>query len=120
MSTPMTGGYRPTENKGNVVIYVTTGTDEEARELAEALLEQRKAACVNIVPGVRSIFWWQGKLDSAQETLLMLKTKASLVNEVVGLIRKIHSYDVPEIIALPIVGGNRDYLEWIDRELAVE
>lgn len=108
------------ENEKNVVIYITTGTDEEAQKVAEALLEKRKAACVNILSGVRSIFWWQGKLDSAQEILLIVKTKASLVNEIVGLVREVHSYDVPEIIALPIVGGNRDYLEWIDNEVKVE
>jgi len=105
------------ENEENVVIYITTGTDEEAREVAQVLLEKRKAACVNILPRVSSIFWWQDKLDSAQEILLIVKTKASLVNEIVRLVREVHSYDVPEIIALPIVGGNRDYLEWIGNEV---
>jgi len=105
------------ENEENVVIYITTGTDEEAREVAQVLLEKRKAACVNILPRVSSIFWWQDKLDSAQEILLIVKTKASLVNEIVRLVREVHSYDVPEIIALPIVGGNRDYLEWIGKEV---
>lgn len=101
------------ENEENVVIFITAGTDEEARKVAEALLNRRKAACVNIVPGVSSLFWWQGKLDSAQEILLIVKTRASLVNEIVSLVREVHSYDVPEVIALPIVGGNQDYLEWI-------
>jgi len=101
------------ENEENVVIFITAGTDEEARKVAEVLLKRRKAACVNIVPGVSSFFWWQGKLDSAQENLLLVKTKASLVNEIVSLVREVHSYDVPEVIALPIVGGNQDYLEWI-------
>jgi len=101
------------ENEENVVIFITAGTDEEARKVAEVLLKRRKAACVNIVPGVSSFFWWQGKLDSAQETLLIVKTKASLVSEIVSLVREVHSYDVPEVIALPIVSGNQDYLEWI-------
>ncbi len=105
------------ENEEKVVIYITTGTDEEAQKVAEELLKQRKAACVSILPGVSSIFWWQDKLDSAQEILLIVKTKASLVNEIVRLVTEIHSYDVPEIIALPIVGGNRDYLEWIGKEV---
>ena len=105
------------ENEEKVVIYITTGTDEEARKVAEELLKQRKAACVSILPGVSSIFWWQDKLDSAQEILLIVKTKASLVDEIVRLVTEIHSYDVPEIIALPIVGGNRDYLEWIGKEV---
>lgn len=101
------------ENEENVVIFITAGTNEEARKVAEVLLKRRKAACVNIVPGVSSFFWWQGKLDSAQEILLIVKTRASLVNEIVSLVREVHSYDVPEVIALPIVGGNQDYLEWI-------
>ncbi len=105
------------ENEEKVVIYITTGTDEEAQKVAEELLKQRKAACVSILPGVSSIFWWQDKLDSAQEILLIVKTKASLVNEIVRLVTEIHSYDVPEIIALPIMGGNRDYLEWIGKEV---
>ena len=105
------------ENEEKVVIYITTGTDEEAQKVAEELLKQRKAACVSILPGVSSIFWWQDKLDSDQEILLIVKTKASLVDEIVRLVTEIHSYDVPEIIALPIMGGNRDYLEWIGKEV---
>ncbi len=97
-----------------VVVLVTVADEQEGRSIAEVLLNRRKAACVNIVPKVNSIFWWQGKLDSAQESLLIIKTRASLLPEIVRIVRKTHSYDVPEIIALPIVGGNEDYLKWID------
>jgi periplasmic divalent cation tolerance protein len=69
------------------------------------------------VPGVSSFFWWQGKVDSAQESLLIVKTKASVLNQIVNLVKEHHSYDVPEIIALPIIGGNRDYLEWLGKEV---
>ena len=100
-----------------LVLLVTTNNSEESRKIASELLNQRKAACVNIVPEVSSLFRWEGELDSARENLLIIKTKASLLNEVVALITQIHSYDVPEIIALPIVGGNQDYLEWIGREV---
>ena len=100
-----------------IVVFITTATEEEARRIANLLLSQRKAACVNIVPMINSLFWWQDKLDSAQESLLIVKTKASVLNEIVSLVREIHSYDIPEIIALPIIGGNRDYLEWIDKEV---
>jgi periplasmic divalent cation tolerance protein len=102
------------EENTSLVVFITSA-DEEAPKIADMLLTQRKAACVNIVPGVNSLFWWQDKLDSAQESLLIVKTAASLLNEIVALVKEIHSYDVPEIIALPIVGGNRDYLEWINR-----
>ena len=99
------------------VLFITTANPEEAQRISRALLNQKKAACVNIVPKVSSLFWWQDKLDSAQESLLIVKTKTSLLNEVITLVREIHSYDVPEIIALPIVGGNQDYLDWIGKEV---
>jgi periplasmic divalent cation tolerance protein len=100
-----------------VVIFITTSTDEETHKIAEVLLDQRKAACINIVPRVSSLFWWEGKPDSAQESLLIIKTKTSLLNEIVTFVRENHSYAIPEIIALPIVGGNQDYLDWIDQEV---
>ena len=103
----------------NIVIFITTGSGPEAKKIAELLLSQRKAACVNIVPRVDSSFWWQGKLDSARESLLIIKTIASLLPEIVDLVKAAHSYEVPEIIALPIIGGNEDYLKWIDGETMV-
>jgi len=105
------------ENEENVVIFITTSMDEEAKKIANMLLEQRKVACVNILPKITSLFWWQGRLDSAQEHLLIVKTQASLLKEVVRLVRENHSYEVPEIIAVPIIGGNPDYLEWIGKEV---
>ena len=102
---------------GKIVILVTTSTEPEAHKIADRLLSRRKAACVNIIPRVGSSFWWQGKLDSAQESLLIIKTKASLLPEIVDLVKTEHSYKVPEIIALPIIGGNEDYLKWIDSEV---
>jgi periplasmic divalent cation tolerance protein len=103
-----------------IVLFITTGADEEAQLISRVLLEQKKAACVNIVPEVSSLFWWQSKIDSSRESLLVVKTKASLVDEVVQLVKRIHSSDVPEVIALPIVGGSRDYLDWIGKELEEE
>ncbi len=102
---------------GKVVIFVTTGTEAEAHKIAEHLLTRRKAACVNIVPGVESSFWWQGKLDSARESLLIIKTRASLLSEIIQMVKSVHSYEVPEIIALPIIGSSESYLKWIDDEV---
>ena len=99
-----------------VVILVTAGTREEADVIADVLLEQNKAACVNIVPAVDSHFRWEGKAKREQEALLIIKTRASLVEEVTSLVKAIHSYDVPEVIALPIIGGNPEYMAWIDAE----
>jgi periplasmic divalent cation tolerance protein len=78
------------------------------------LVEERKAACVNIVPGVDSLFRWKGKIDSARESLLLVKTRASLFSEIISLVKETHSYEVPEIIALPIIGGSEEYLKWLD------
>lgn len=99
-----------------VVILVTIEGEGAARKMAGVLLEQRKVACVNIVPQVDSHFWWEGSADTAREALLIIKTRASLVDDVVSLVRANHPYDVPEVIALPVVGGNPDYLAWIDSE----
>ena len=104
------------EHDQNIVIFITTGTDGEARRVAEALLEQRKAACVTIAPTVTSLFWWENRIDSDQESLLIVKSKASLLDEIVSLVKGVHSYDVPEVIALPIIGGNFDYLSWIGEQ----
>ena len=93
-----------------VVIFVIAGSREEAEVIADILLEQHKAACVNIIPAVDSHFRWEEKLETGQEALLIIKTRASLVEEVTNLVKTVHSYDVPEVIALPIIGGNPEYL----------
>lgn len=97
-----------------IVILVTAGTEAEANKIAQILLKQKLVACVNIIPGVNSLFWWEGKIDKSCEVLLVIKTKSSFLKEVVESVKKNHSYEVPEIIALPIIGGNKDYLKWIE------
>ncbi len=104
------------EDRANIVVFITTATAEEAQRIANILVSGRKAACVNIVPQVHSRFWWQGKIDSADEALLIVKTKAALLDEIIKLVKENHSYEVPEIVALPIVCGNPDYLKWLDDE----
>lgn len=105
------------EQPDYIVVFITTNTTGEAQQIASLLLEHRQAACVNIIPGVDSSFWWQGQLDSARESLLVVKTKGSRLPEIIKLVKGIHSNTVPEIIALPIIGGNQDYLDWIDKEV---
>lgn len=105
------------KKQGEIVIFITTASADEAHRIADLLLNQRKVACVNIIPEVDSLFWWRGKLDSARENLLIIKTRASLLDEIVDLVKGVHSYEVPEIIALPIIGGNEDYLKWIGGEV---
>jgi periplasmic divalent cation tolerance protein len=99
-----------------LVVFITTSSYEEARKIADTLVDRKKAACVNIVPKVNSLFRWKGKIEEAEESLMVVKTRAELFPEVVSLVKSIHSYEVPEIIALPVVEGNPDYLEWLKKE----
>jgi len=97
-----------------VVILVTAANKQEADKIAKVLVEAKLAACVNVVDKIGSTFWWQGKIDKSNESLLIIKTKKSLFSKVAKKIKGLHSYTVPEIIALPIVAGNKQYLDWID------
>lgn len=99
-----------------IVVFVTCASEDEARRLAGLLLQARLAACVNIIDGVESFFHWQGKIDRAEEHLLIIKTQAALFEELAQLINQHHAYETPEIIALPIVAGSADYLSWIEEE----
>lgn len=100
-----------------IVVLITAPSTTEAERLSRLLLTQRKAACVNIISGLDSMFWWDNKLNSAHESLMVVKSKASLLPELVSLVKKEHSYSVPEVIALPVIGGNPDYLAWLDKEV---
>lgn len=101
-----------------VVVLVTVSNKEEADKIAKALIQKKVAACVNIIPEINSIFWWQGKADSASELLLLIKSKRSKLASIIKLVKSLHSYTVPEIIALPIIAGEKQYLKWIDESLA--
>ena len=99
-----------------IVVFITVDSQENAQIIANKLLTERKAACVNIILKVESHYWWQGKIESVDELMLVVKTRAVLIDELVKLIKEIHPYTVPEIIALPIIGGNEDYLKWVEKE----
>jgi periplasmic divalent cation tolerance protein len=105
------------EDPGYIVVYVTVKEVEEARKIAKSLVKRRLAACVNILQGVESYFWWKDKLEAEKEIILIIKTKATLLPELIKSVKRLHSYSIPEIIALPIAGGSRDYLEWMDSEV---
>ena len=97
-----------------IVVLVTCGSAKEARKIARALVEQRLAACVNIFPTpVQSVYRWKGKVESAKECLLSIKTTRRRFAALQRAIRRLHSYDTPEIIALPIAAGSLDYLAWV-------
>jgi len=97
-----------------VVVLVTCGSAKEARRIARAVIEERLAACVNIIGArVESIYRWKGRVESAKEFLLVMKTLRGRLPLLQRKIMELHSYDVPEIIALPIVAGSREYLAWL-------
>lgn len=96
------------------IVLTTAGSVDEARKIAKALVERRLAACVNIVPQIESVYRWQGKVESAAEWLLIIKTKAGAFPGVSATIEALHSYDVPECILLEIAEGDQEYLDWID------
>jgi len=98
----------------NLVIFVTAANKKEAEKIASSLVKEKLAACVNIIENVNSLFWWQGKVDSAKEALLVIKSRGTLMNKLIKKVKSLHSYKVPEIIALPIVSGDKKYLKWIN------
>lgn len=104
-----------------ILILTTTKEIEEAERIGGLLVEQRKAACVNIIVSrVYSIFFWKGNIEKQGEVQLFIKTKIGLLDEVISIIKSNHSYEVPEIIAIPILGGYKEYLNWIDESVEGE
>src|SRR5512146_3096610 len=99
------------------LVITTTGSREEAEKIAHALVERRLAACANIVGPIHSIYRWQGKVESADEHLLIIKTTAAMFDGVRKAIRELHSYELPECIQLPIEGGSAEYLRWIEESV---
>ncbi|MCG3174241.1 MAG: Divalent-cation tolerance protein CutA [Myxococcota bacterium] len=103
---------------GHIAVFVTMDTPQNARQLARLIIEARLAACVNISGGVTSVYRWNGAMHEDGEQLLIIKTLASRLEELTDFIRKNHHYELPEVIALPILGGNIPYLAWLGRESA--
>lgn len=99
-----------------VGVFITASDLEEARRIARGLLERRVAACVNILPGAESHYWWQGQIETASECVLLAKTREDRLEPLIAAVRELHSYTVPETIAFRIEGGNSDYLAWVAAE----
>jgi len=97
-----------------IVVLVTCGTEDEAVEIAHALVEERLAACVNLISPVRSIYRWEGKIWDEKEWMLIIKTQKRRFEELEKKVKSLHSYSVPEIIALPIIEGSASYLNWLE------
>ena len=101
-----------------VFAYVPAASTEEAQAIGRALVEERLAACVNILPGMHSVYHWQGAVETAEETVLIAKTRAELADALAARVKELHSYDVPCVVILPITGGPPPFLRWIEDETA--
>jgi len=102
--------------KDLVFVFVTCCSPEEAETIGNLLVAKRLAACVNVIPEIKSIFFWEKKISKEKEVLLIAKTRKELFNSVEREVKRVHSYDLPEIIALPVLTGSKEYLEWIAQE----
>ena len=105
------------KNPSFIVVLITAKDSAEAEKIIVALVEDKLIACANIIKDIKSIFWWEGKGDKADEALLILKTKRNLFKKIVKKVQTLHSYSVPEVIALPIVEGSQDYLKWLNESV---
>jgi len=97
-----------------IIVLTTAGSTEEARRIADALVERHQAACVNILKGVQSIYWWKGKTEESEEWMLLIKTTAAAFDGVQKTIKELHSYELPECLKIPVDDGCPAYLKWID------
>ncbi len=100
------------------MLYITAGSRDEAKKIGRALVEARLAACANVIDGMESVYWWEGKLTEDREAVLIVKTRADLVDAVTARVKALHSYAVPCVVALPILDGNPGFLAWVATETA--
>jgi periplasmic divalent cation tolerance protein len=100
-----------------IVVLSTCSSEEEAEKLARSLVEEHLAACVNVISGIQSYYRWQGKVEQASEFLLIIKSSRARFGELRAALEKVHSYEVPEVIALPVLDGAPNYLNWLDNNL---
>lgn len=103
-----------------IIVMVTCGNSAEAETIAKQLLEERLVACVNIAGRIRSLYHWAGAVARESESLLLMKTRRELFEELTRRVKQLHSYEVPEVIAMPIMVGNPDYLDWIQQATSKE
>jgi len=98
------------------VVYMTCCDQEEAEHIAQVLVEKRLAACVNMLGGMNSVYWWEGKIEHSKEVVLVVKTRSELIEGLTHVVTELHSYEVPCIVSWPLEGGNPDFLKWIRDE----
>lgn len=102
-----------------IVVFITCPNIFEGQRIAQLLVEHKLAACVNIVRDVKSLYWWKGNIERSDEVLLIVKSDAKILEKLIDTVKRNHSYTVPEIIAIPIMGGNPDYLKWLNDSISI-
>jgi periplasmic divalent cation tolerance protein len=100
-----------------IQVITTTETKSDAQAIARAVVEKRLAACVQIIGPITSTYWWQGEIETAEEWMCVIKSRQDLYERLEEAIREVHPYDVPEVLAVPVIAGSKDYLRWLDSEL---
>jgi periplasmic divalent cation tolerance protein len=103
-----------------IQIYTTTENKDDAGMIAETVVKKRLAACVQVVGPIVSTYWWEGAIEEAEEWLCIMKSRKDLYDSLEKAILDVHSYDVPEIVAVPIVSGSRSYLQWLNKEVSID
>ncbi|HYA87360.1 MAG TPA: divalent-cation tolerance protein CutA [Nitrospirota bacterium] len=96
-----------------IIVLITTASRDEATRIGTALVNEHIAACVNILPQIRSLFFWEGKTQDESEALIIVKSRLSLLDRIIARVKELHSYTLPEVIAIPIIGGSPEYLHWL-------
>ena len=100
-----------------VLVYITTSGEEESKEIGRTIVEERLAGCVNIIPTIKSLYWWKGEIEDDNESILIVKTKVSNIENIIKKVKEIHSYENPAILAIPIIEGSKTYLDYLDGEI---
>lgn len=103
-----------------IVVFSTCGDESEAKRVSHHLVSERVAACVTIVPGAASVYRWKGKVEESQEWVLIIKSSRAAFPKLQEELQRVHSYQVPEVVAIPVVDGSPSYLEWLDREIELQ
>ena len=99
------------------LVYITTSGVEESRKIGRSIVEERLAGCVNVIPAIESLYWWKGKIEGDNESILIVKTKVNNIENIIKRVKEIHSYENPAILAIPIIEGSKDYLDYLDGEI---
>ena len=99
------------------LVYITTSGEEESKKIGRIIVEERLAGCVNIIPTIKSLYWWKGKIEDDNESILIVKAKVSSIENIIKRVKEIHSYENPAILAIPIINGSKEYLDYLDSEI---